>query len=298
MGRQILNNSKILGFILALFLTFLLVSDASSNQQKELDFKVVIEPKEPVQGDTVSVKVTKVKGLDSRPKVYLNKTKLPVFDVDDVWYRSFFPITANQKVGNYTLDIFYGDKKKNLNLSIKEKKFRVEEITFTKEVSALRPTRIEKVSVAQAINTVSETKYWNNRFTYPSSGKRGTEYGVKRRINGVLNPDYFHKGLDFSVPAGSVVKAPADGKVILAGEVSKGFVVNGNCIFIDHGHGVISAYLHLSQILVKDHDMVKKGQIIGKVGSTGIVTGPHLHWGIYVAGKPVDPDRWVQNLIE
>ncbi|KAF0200512.1 MAG: lysostaphin, partial [bacterium] len=72
----------------------------------------------------------------------------------------------------------------------------------------------------------------------------------------------------------------------------------GNCIFLDHGHGIISAYLHLSSVMVKEGDIVKKGQIIGKVGSTGIASGPHLHWGMYVLGKTVDPLVWVNTAIE
>ena len=75
-------------------------------------------------------------------------------------------------------------------------------------------------------------------------------------------------------------------------------MVNGNCIFLDHGHGVISAYLHLSSLLVKEGDFVNKGQVIGKVGSTGIASGPHLHWGMYVLGKTVDPIGWTSMIID
>ena len=157
---------------------------------------------------------------------------------------------------------------------------------------------MKTVSRGQRCQTVSSEKYWNGEFIFPSAANPSTEYGVKRKINGVLNPDYFHKGLDFASPEGGDVKAPANGKVILAGLTSRGFVVNGNCIFIDHGHGVISAYLHLSQVLVKEGDTVKKNQLIGKVGSTGIATGPHLHWGIYVLGKPIEPLVWTNTVID
>lgn len=86
--------------------------------------------------------------------------------------------------------------------------------------------------------------------------------------------------------------APAAGRVALVGRVSQGFRIHGNIVGIDHGQGVTSTYLHLSRINVKEGDVVQAGQLIGAVGSTGAVTGPHLHWGLYVQGQSVDPVPW------
>ncbi|RUM81387.1 MAG: M23 family peptidase, partial [Candidatus Thioglobus sp.] len=81
------------------------------------------------------------------------------------------------------------------------------------------------------------------------------------------------------------IKAPADGKVILAGD----FFFNGNAIFLDHGQGLISVYLHMNKHLVKQGETIKQGDTIGTIGQTGRSTGPHLHWGIYLNQTVVNP---------
>ena len=73
------------------------------------------------------------------------------------------------------------------------------------------------------------------------------------------------------------------------------FKYHGNNILLSHGQGVGSVYIHMKKILVKEGQMVKKGQTIGKVGSSGLATGPHLHWGLYVHGKAVDPMQWLDE---
>ena len=289
-NRQILN---IFNLSLFLILVFSLVQGPSYSA-----VEVVIEPNKPKQGDTLAVKVKKTSENNNPPKVYFGADKLPVFEINNGWYRALVPITASQESKEYEFNIVYEGEKKTIPITINETPYKVESITLSKEVSGLVATKIEKESVRKAVNTVSSQKYWNGKFIFPSEAHQSTEYGVKRKINGVQNPDYFHKGLDFASPEGGNVKAPENGKIILAGLTSKGFVVNGNCIFLDHGHGVISAYLHLSKVLVKEGDVVKKGQLIGKVGSTGIATGPHLHWGVYVLGKPVEPLVWINTSID
>ena len=249
-------------------------------------------------GDTIALKIKKLEQEKGIPKIYFEKNKIPVFTLSNIWYRSLIPLSANTKPGKYLLEIYYRGKAKKLDVEIKPTKYPLQELTLTKEVAALTASKIEQALVAKALGTVSNKKLWAGRFIYPSPARQSTGYGVKRRVNGVINPDYFHKGLDFAANQGSIIKSPEDGKVVLVGLQSKGFVVNGNCIFIDHGHGVISGYLHLSSTSVKEGDFVKKGQRIGKVGSTGIASGPHLHWGVYVLGKTVDPLGWTTMIIE
>ncbi|NEO60047.1 MAG: M23 family metallopeptidase, partial [Moorea sp. SIO4G2] len=91
---------------------------------------------------------------------------------------------------------------------------------------------------------------------------------------------------------GSPVVAPAAGQIALVGRESEGFRVHGNTVGINHGQGVLSIMLHLSEIKVKEGDFVQAGQVIGTIGSTGASTGPHLHWGLYVHGQSVDPVPW------
>ena len=269
----------------------------SKSENTKGSIETIISPDPIMVGDTVSVKVIKIKN-EREPKVYFNKTKIPVFTLDENWHRGFIPLSANTKAGKYPLEIFYKGQVRKIDLIVNDTKYPLENLTLTKEVAALKASKIEKSLVAKALSTVSSKKLWNGKFILPSLAPKSTVYGVKRRINGHLDPDYFHKGLDFAGKDGSNIRAPEDGEVILAGNQSMGFVVNGNCIFLDHGHGIITAYLHLSKINVNEGDFVKKGQVIGKVGSSGIASGPHLHWGVYVLGMTVDPLFWTSMIIE
>ena len=261
-------------------------------------FEVITKPETASLGDTLSVKVLKIPGEDHPPKIFFDKTKVPIFSLSDNTYRTLLPISADLKAGTYQIEIFYNGHVKRSDLLVKDTKYPLQDLTLPKTVSELKASKIEKSLVGKALSTYSPEKFWSGQFIFPSNGPLSTVYGVRRRVNGVINPGYFHKGLDFAANSGSNIKAPENGRVVLAGLVSKGFVVNGNCIFIDHGHGVVSGYLHLSSVLVKEGDFVKKGQLIGKVGSTGIASGPHLHWGIYVLGKTVEPMKWVKTIID
>ena len=141
-------------------------------------------------------------------------------------------------------------------------------------------------------------KFWKGSFKRPNQGRMSTQYGVRRYYNGVFANDYYHRGLDYAGASGSAVVAPAAGRVVLVGTVAQGFKVHGNVIGVDHGQGVASIFMHLKQISVKEGDFVQPGQKIGTVGSTGASTGPHLHWGLYVNGKSVDPMPWLNGTAE
>ena len=124
-------------------------------------------------------------------------------------------------------------------------------------------------------------------FLLPASGPLSSRFGLRRIFNGLpRNP---HAGLDVAVGTGAPIKAPADGVVANTGD----YFFNGNTVFIDHGQGLISAYMHLSRIDVADGQPVKKGEILGAVGATGRVTGPHLHWAVILNNTPVDPELFL-----
>ncbi|MEE4074505.1 peptidoglycan DD-metalloendopeptidase family protein [Pseudomonas viridiflava] len=117
----------------------------------------------------------------------------------------------------------------------------------------------------------------------PVNGPLSSKFGVRRFFNGEeRNP---HAGLDFAVPAGTPIKSPAAGKVILIDD----YFFNGNTVFVDHGQGFISMFCHMSKISVKQGDLVSRGGVVGEVGATGRATGPHMHWNVSLNDARVDP---------
>ncbi len=120
--------------------------------------------------------------------------------------------------------------------------------------------------------------------TRPAEGPVSSAFGLRRVLND--EPRSPHAGLDIAAPAGDPVIAPADGTVSLTGD----FYFNGNTVFVDHGGGIISMACHLSAIDVAEGDTVTRGQRIGRVGATGRVTGPHLHWSLILNGERIDPE--------
>eukprot|EP00850_Spirogloea_muscicola_P003585 SM000014S00373 [mRNA] locus=s14:938053:939003:- [translate_table: standard] len=125
-----------------------------------------------------------------------------------------------------------------------------------------------------------------------------TGYGLQRYYNGVFAEGqvvYYHRGVDYGAYTGEPVVAPADGIVEMVGKESDGFLVHGNCIGLDHGHGVVSLLMHLDTVQSGLGEVVRAGQMVATVGDTGVATGPHLHWGLYVNGECVDPAQWMKS---
>ena len=108
-------------------------------------------------------------------------------------------------------------------------------------------------------------------------------FGTRSILNG--QPRSPHSGADFRSAAGTPIKAPNAGRVVLAGDR----YFTGNTVIIDHGLGLFSLFAHLSEVSVKEGDSVQSGEVVGKVGATGRVTGPHLHWSVRLSGARVDP---------
>lgn len=178
---------------------------------------------------------------------------------------------------------------RTLSFTVGSKKYPEQRITLknTRQVNPnpadLRRIDAELAEQLRAYRSFSPGTPSNLLLDKPVNGPLSSRFGVRRFFNGEeRNP---HSGLDFAVPAGTPIKTPAGGKVILVGN----YFFNGNTAFVDHGQGFISMFCHMSKIDVKVGQTLARGGVVGRVGSTGRATGPHMHWNISLNDARVDP---------
>lgn len=151
------------------------------------------------------------------------------------------------------------------------------------DFTARRPAELARIAAARA--TVTDAQGWRGPFVWPATGRISGVFGSQRIYRG--EPGAYHSGVDVARPTGTPVVAPADGVVVLA--AAEPFTLEGRLLILDHGHGLSSAFLHLSRIDVAPGQHVRRGETIGAIGATGRATGPHLHWGVTWRGRRIDP---------
>lgn len=218
---------------------------------------------------------------------FQNKSVLVIKAQDEQWL-AVVGLDLNIPAGLQKLLVKDGTSREVV-FTVQDKKYKEQRITIknTRQVNPL-PEDLERIkremtAQNQAYKVFSSTPPSNIIFDSPVEGPLSSPFGLKRFFNG--EPRAPHSGLDFAVPSGTPVKAPADGKVILTGN----YFFNGNTVCLDHGQGIISMYCHLSLIDVAVGDKIARGQILGKVGATGRVTGAHLHWNVSLNDARIDP---------
>ena len=165
--------------------------------------------------------------------------------------------------------------------------------TITIENEDLLSLTVEDEEISLLVRTTSgfnPIKSWGNSLSLPAAATMNGVFGTLRSYNGSAY-DRFHRGVDFAGAPGTPVLAAADGTVVLADALN----IRGNAIIIDHGWGVYTLYAHQNTLLVSPGEAVTSGQAIGTIGSTGRVTGPHLHWEVWLNGVNVDPLQWLQE---
>jgi murein DD-endopeptidase MepM/ murein hydrolase activator NlpD len=173
---------------------------------------------------------------------------------------------------------------------IKQRKYKIQRIDGLKKAmvnpnqDALKRIKREGKLVAQARANNTEKPWFENGFIWPTIGPISGVYGSQRILNG--QPRRPHFGVDVAMPTGTPVKATTDGRVTLA---EKDLYFTGGSIIIDHGHGLSSTYIHLSEVAVEVDQVVKQGETIGAIGATGRVTGPHLDWRFNWFKERLDP---------
>ncbi len=259
---------------------------------------VQVTPTNPQLGDTISVVIQQANRNLSTPTVSMDGKTYPSFSIGQNRFRVLLPTTPLDKSGLRQLQVTTNSGIQNLNVNLQNRSFPTQSIWLPPSKESLKGTDLEFDRVAAFKKLVTPEKFWNGPFLRPNNGPVSTIYGVRRYYNGEFAENYYHRGVDYADYNGSPVVAPAAGRISLVGLESQGFEIHGNTVGLDHGQGVTSIFIHLSSINVREGDMVKAGQQIGTVGSTGASTGPHLHWGLYVHGQAVDPVPWRFNGIE
>jgi murein DD-endopeptidase MepM/ murein hydrolase activator NlpD len=208
--------------------------------------------------------------------------------VDGGRYKAIVGFALATEPGKYDLAIKSADGTRTIPLNVTPKKYREQKLTVPEKQVNLSPENEARVAAEQkrmraVFDAPSDVVPATLALTAPVNGPRSSSFGLRRVFNGQSrNP---HSGMDIAAGAGTPILAPADGTVVDVGS----YFFNGNNVIVDHGGGFVTMYCHLSAFAVKIGDMVKTGQVIGKVGATGRVTGPHLHFGVMLNGSFVDP---------
>ena len=209
------------------------------------------------------------------------------------WY-ALVGISFDDAIGKSSISIINGEKLlKNLTFNIKEHEYTKEYIKLTKgkqkyvdiNENDLKLYNKQKLMIAQSLNNFTKLKISTIKFDSPIKNAQVTQnFGKRRYFNN--EPRAPHSGIDIKAPKKTPVYAVNSGKVAL---VLKHYF-SGNVIFIDHGESLVSMYAHLNSVNVKIGQSVKKGEMIGRVGSTGRATGPHLHFSMYLNTHPINPN--------
>lgn len=210
------------------------------------------------------------------------------------------PLSSYLKAGNYTIfinfDAFgFAEQEIVLPLVINEKEFVSETIKLNASNTAIRTNGSDKrMQQIKKLNAIFEAKNYDavyelDSFIAPTPATRRTSFFADRRVFAYSNgtsATSLHYGIDYGIPTGSEIKACADGKVVMAEDR----ITTGFSTVIEHLPGLYSIYYHQSKLNCKEGDFVKKGDLIGYSGATGLATGPHLHWEIRLNMEAVSPD--------
>lgn len=247
----------------------------------------------PVPGGIAVVKLGTVNNANELPQVSYQGHRVLVVKSDNQAL-AIVGIPLKTAAGNQTLDVRSGGKKQAVNFTVGTKKYKEQRIKLSSN-KHVNPSAADQARFKRELGEQLNA-YAQFRETLPSNivldrpvdgGRYSSPFGLRRFFNGEeRNP---HSGLDIAVPMGTPVKSSADGVITIVGD----YFFNGKTIFVDHGQGMISMYCHLSATEVKKGQTVKRGDVVGRVGTTGRSTGPHLHWNVSLNNVRVDPAIFV-----
>jgi murein DD-endopeptidase MepM/ murein hydrolase activator NlpD len=227
--------------------------------------------------------------------------ELPPFAVDAKTWRVLVGIDLAVAPGTYAVAIEAGTGpaavRTTFPLLVKARRFPTRTLTVDDAFVNPPPSALERIQQeARRLSKLWEAsapeKLWNGPFVPPVPDPANSAFGTRTILNG--QPRNPHSGADFRSPSGTPVKAPNSGRAVLVAS----FYFTGDTVAIDHGLGLFSLFAHLSALDVHEGDPVKAGEVIGAVGASGRVTGPHLHWAVRANGARIDPLSLLSTLGE
>ena len=210
-------------------------------------------------------------------------------------------ISLKTRPGDYPLELTHktasdtDEHQSKLSFKVGAKEYRVQRLTIENK-RKVNPYKEDMDRIIRERNEMNKAfKSFENLaqpavdFVLPAEGPISSPFGLKRILND--QPRNPHSGLDIAAPTGTPIHAPAAGRVTAVGN----YFFNGNTVLLDHGQGLISMYCHMSETTVAIGDALSPGDLIGKVGKTGRVTGPHLHWSVSLNNARVDPNLFISE---
>jgi murein DD-endopeptidase MepM/ murein hydrolase activator NlpD len=247
----------------------------------------------PISVKPVSVKPISIKPISTptdtpAPHVRAFDHDLPVFAIGPGRWRVLIGLDLDVKAGSHTVTIDAGRAHRAEALLVRPKRFPTRRLTVDPSFVTPPPEAADRIAgdarlLARAWESSAPERLWSDPFARPVREAANSAFGTRSIFNGL--PRNAHGGADFLSPAGTAIHAPNAGRVLIARDL----YYSGNTIVIDHGLGLFSTLAHLSAFDVHEGDNVTRLQLLGRVGATGRVTGPHLHWAIRAGGARVDP---------
>ena len=256
---------------------------------------VDLSPLPVAQGETLLITVHTAEPMTLQGSLF-DRT-FPFFEEDGV-YHAVVGVHALQEPGLYELTLTAtdgagGQTSVSVGVVVAAGGYGYERINLPPSRSnLLDPTLVaaEQARVAEVQTILTPVRRWHGPFRQPVEAALSSYFGTRRSYNDGPYTSY-HAGLDFDAGQGTAVLASADGTVVLAEPLA----VRGNAVVLDHGWGVMTGYWHLSEILVTVGQEVHAGDVIGRVGNTGLSTGAHLHWEVWAGGVSVDGRQWLPS---
>ncbi|MDH4219894.1 MAG: M23 family metallopeptidase [Candidatus Aminicenantes bacterium] len=257
------------------------------------DLRVNMEFRTLQPGEVVIVRLTGREDVKLANVYFLESKYTMGQGQDPAEWLAFVGLDLGIKPGTYTIDIsvlFDDGIYQNISreILVLDKPFPLRKLWVEQEYVTPPPEEMERIRIESELlreiyNIFSPHWLGEGNFIIPSAGEVMPNFGERRIFNN--QPRSSHSGVDISSPYGSPVRASNSGRIVLANNL----YFAGKTVIIDHGLGVFTLYCHFSKITAKRGEWIKKGDVIGEVGVTGRVTGPHLHWGVRIFGNRVDP---------